>query len=839
MFVPQKQVHIFLPALFALGSLTSIQAASAADSAGAAAAAGGAAAESAAAAASADAATADEGLAEVIVSATRRDENVQKVAMSLEAFSGDQMEAKGIQRLQDVVASVPNLLVSAGPSGAADPVFAMRGIPGAGVFIDGVFQQSAIGLTQRSTLELDRVEVLRGPQGTLFGRDTTGGAIRLFTKLPANEFGIRAEATVGSYDRHDISVNVDIPIIQNTLLTKITAGTSDVGGYVRSLTINRSFGDDKQQTLRADVLWKPFDSLRVRFTGEKFDETGTQANYTVRIIDSGLTPDGLIAPGFGWQVPNHQYYEVLGIPYNCQTDVAGCPGGRVGRWQTTSDFSAGPGLIVRNRVANLHIDWDITDSITASNLFSYSNALNWDYENFQNSDVHFFSQGSYQRRHGWSEELQLTGHEGPFEWLGGFYAYNDSNENHFMRWAFWEFQQPKNPTAPLNFADVQASPECQAWVPTSGLTPCIMQPASSETLTGTGTNVKSVFGELSYRLWTAKATIGARYHRQTNSNWNYGFAPNTARQSLVPGELPGGDLFASTGRFQPLDLTFTKATYHFALTNDFTANIMGYFNFSQGYNAGGDSRVALPEIDPATGQPIEYDQVYKPETINNYELGVKTDWLEHRLRFNLTAFLVKWKDIQVSGTVFDPYTGIELPTFLIQNEAAAQATGVEVGLQAAPDKHWLFNFDLGTLHTHYTEIAAGAASEIHLDSKFGQAPRLQYSLGAQYTTEVYKGYQIAARVDDNFTSGYNRSYVPGDQSTTYTHDSWEQHGFALLAGRLTLISPDGKWQLAAFGTNLLNKIYLTGGFFSPLLQIDDGTIGRPREFGLNLKVSVN
>jgi outer membrane receptor protein involved in Fe transport len=78
--------------------------------------------------------------------------------------------------------------------------------------------------------------------------------------------------------------------------------------------------------------------------------------------------------------------------------------------------------------------------------------------------------------------------------------------------------------------------------------------------------------------------------------------------------------------------------------------------------------------------------------------------------------------------------------------------------------------------------------------------------------------------------------VPGDQSTTYTGDTWEQHGFALLAARLTLRSPDGKYELSAFGTNLLNKIYLTGGFFSPLLQVDDGTIGRPREFGLKLKV---
>jgi iron complex outermembrane receptor protein len=352
--------------------------------------------------------------------------------------------------------------------------------------------------------------------------------------------------------------------------------------------------------------------------------------------------------------------------------------------------------------------------------------------------------------------------------------------------------------------------------------------------------VKSIFAELNYKITNSlKATFGARYHHQTNSNWNYDFATNTARQSLTPGELPAGDLLASTGRSDNLNQTFTKATFHFALTEDFTDDFLGYINFSQGYNAGGDSRIALPEIDPITHAPIEFDQVYKPETINNYEIGVKTDWLQNRLRANLTYFITDWKDIQVSGTVHDPYTGIELPTFLIQNEAAARATGVELGLTAAPDTHWLLNFNLGTLHTYYTEILPGATNELTLGSHFGQAPRLQYSIGAQYSANIFESYQVSARIDDNFTSGYDRSYVPGDQSTTYTGNAWEQRGFSLLAARLTLRSPDGKWQVSAFGTNLLNKIYLTGGFFSPLLQVDDGSIGRPREFGVSLKVFVN
>src|SRR5262249_3334138 len=112
------------------------------------------------------------------------------------------------------------------------------------------------------------------------------------------------------------------------------------------------------------------------------------------------------------------------------------------------------------------------------------------------------------------------------------------------------------------------------------------------------------------------------------------------------------------------------------------------------------------------------------------------------------------------------------------------------------------------------------------------------SAGAQYSPDLPGGYHLAMRADWNWTAGYNRTYVPGDQTTTYTHDTWDQHAFGLLQARVTLHSPSGKWQVSAFGTHLLNRIYYTGGFFSPLLQVDDGTIGRPRELGLSAKFFV-
>jgi len=486
------------------------------------------------------------------------------------------MESRSIQRVSDVVANTPNVFIGGSTEGSSTPVFSFRGIKqNGGVFIDGVYQMSSLGLGAQSTMELERVEVLRGPQGTLFGRDTTGGAIRLFTKLPATTFGVRAEATVGSYDRRGVSVVADVPLIPATLLTKFTFSTAKVGGFIRSVTVDRSYGDDDQQTIRADILWKPTDNLKVRLTGEHFNETGSQPNYTRLILESS-PPGTPIVPGFGFQVPTHEYYRLIGIPFDAEHHVAGYPGGQLRDFQTTADFNAGPGMLVRNRNATLHLDWNITDSITLSSLSSYNSQTGWEYSNFQGSNVHFFSQGFYTHHYGWQQEFQLSGHQGPFDWLAGLYGYNDTVQQRFMRWAFWEFKQPMNPNAPYDFSQVAGSPECTSWTPASGLIPCILVPGSSDTNTGVGENVKAVFGELKYDITsTLKATIGARYHRQKNSDWNYLPSANAPRQSLTPGALPPGDILASNGRADLVSNTFTKSTYHVAFTNQFTPQMLG------------------------------------------------------------------------------------------------------------------------------------------------------------------------------------------------------------------------------------------------------------------------
>jgi iron complex outermembrane receptor protein len=767
------------------------------------------------------------GLEEIVVTARRRSENLQDVPVSIQAFSEEEITLRGLERVEDIVAAAPNVMVSAGPSTAYN-TFAMRGIPRAGFFVDDVWQQSSISLSQRSVMDLERVEILRGPQGTLYGRDTTGGAIRLYTRRPAEVFGVRARATVGSYDRRDLSIHADFPLTE-TLLSKVSVSSAQRDGYVRSLTVNRAYGDIDDQRVIGDLLWTPNDKLQVRFTAEDFKFEGTQANVTLHIFDPGEpgVDAGFVDPlgrSIFW-VPNSQYYQLVGLQYDCQSHVMNCPGGEVGDLETKSDYNEGPGIIIDQQNYNLRFEYSLTDSINVSSLTHYHEQWSWDYNHFDAAEINYFSQGSTAERDGWTQEFQFTGDHGRLNWLVGVYGWEEEVFDHFMRWALWEFA-----TGEFDFADVANSPECQSWNPASGLAPCIQVPPSQDSMTSSLEEGYAVFGEVTFDITDAlSVTVGARYHDQDNTEWTELFAPETARRSDIPGRLPPGDTLISAGRTDELKNNFSQDTYRLAVTYNFDDTKMVYTGYSQGYNAGGISRVQVFDLD---NNAVNFDFPFDPEQIDNYEVGLRSDWLERTLRVNATVFFTEWEDIQLQGTVTNPFTGVVLPTFLTTNAATAEAKGAEFEITYLPAEQWQFDLDVGFLDTKYTSIAEG--SELGLGDSFGMAPELQYSFGSQWDGNLPNGAGVMLRLDYMYTDGYNRTYVPGDHSTRYTGEEFEQDAFGLLNARLTFTPPEGNWEVAIFGTNLTDERYTDGGFMSPLLQIDDGTIGRPREAGVSL-----
>jgi len=202
------------------------------------------------------AALAQEGLEEIVVTATRREQNLQEVPISIVAISGDNLEMRGIDNLEEVSQGVPNVLVTGGGGGTGGTNFRMRGIPNVGTYIDGVWQVGTAGFLTQEFVDIDRIEVLRGPQGTMFGRDSTGGALRIWTKRPGEEFGGNITATTGSFDRRDVKASLDLPLGDN-LRTKWTGASLNRDGYIYSKTTGEYGGGIDQEVFRGDMSGRP------------------------------------------------------------------------------------------------------------------------------------------------------------------------------------------------------------------------------------------------------------------------------------------------------------------------------------------------------------------------------------------------------------------------------------------------------------------------------------------------------------------------------------------------------------------------------------------------------
>jgi outer membrane receptor protein involved in Fe transport len=211
-------------------------------------------------------------LEEIVVTATRRETDLQSTPLSIQAFTAEQLELGGITNGRDLGIMVPNVILNPG-TGGAQSQFYIRGLPGVGLYVDGVWQDG-FGFQQMNFSEMERVEVLRGPQGTLFGRNTNAGAVNMTTRLPADEFGARVKLDIGDFNRRDASLAVDVPIT-DTFKTKFMAATARNDGFLEGLTTPWDFGSQDDTIYRADLYWEPVDRFSLRFTYNDEQKRGT------------------------------------------------------------------------------------------------------------------------------------------------------------------------------------------------------------------------------------------------------------------------------------------------------------------------------------------------------------------------------------------------------------------------------------------------------------------------------------------------------------------------------------------------------------------------------------
>ncbi len=373
-------------------------------------------------------------LEEVVVTARRREENLQTVPISVMAFTAEDLEVRGIDNILRLNVLVPNVSINGGAIfDVTSSEILIRGIPGVTVYQDGFLQGSAGGATGvgllRNVVELERVEILRGPQGTLFGKNSSGGAIQYVTTQPAEEFGARIKTTLGSFNRLDVVANVDLPL-SDTFLAKVTGASLTRDGHVESTTIQRDYGDVNNQILRADGLWTPNDNVRARFIGEY---SGSNTNGQARVVDAIAAPffaGDPIPPQFSGN-PNRDNspgaYARVGLPYTQATHAF------PGEYKTASNYS-GEGNELNTYSFLADIEWDISDSLTLKSITGWREYDYHTYVDVDSSEYNMFELYFYRERELFTQEFQLLGSGERLNWTAGVYYLDTDSRSRQPRW---------------------------------------------------------------------------------------------------------------------------------------------------------------------------------------------------------------------------------------------------------------------------------------------------------------------------------------------------------------------------------------------------------------------
>ena len=528
---------------------------------------------------------------EVVVTAQRREQAIQDVPLSITAFSSEDLTVRGIDNMDQLRLSVPNMMIAGGgTTGPTSGNFTMRGIPGVARYLDGVAQTGSNG-SLANIVELERIEVLKGPQGTLFGKNAMGGAISMVSRRPGEELAARISTTVGNFDQRQVKVNLDLPVTAN-FLTKLTYFTSQKDGYVKTGNEQVQHGDENDTVIRFDALWNISNNLSVRF-----DITNTNSNP--RFANADVLYDVNDAQAFAIQ------QQALVTDF---TDAQAFGGQEI--YRNTSTY-AGPGWQFDSNSYNVTIDWDITDSLSLRSITGsrdYDSAALADLDGTKYQFFEIFSAADVQE---WSQEIQLISDGDRLDWVVGLYLNSTENTNRRFDWQFTGLVYPGGPLKGLPFR-------------------------MRNQITENNREDSSLFFEVNYDLSDRmNLTVGGRYSEEVFEGGSWAAAdahpvwPNTSFSWRR-----GAQSSDSDGKFY----SFTP---RFALDYSVSEDIMVYASYAEGFNGGGVN------TNPIAGVFTSYTG----ERLNQMELGVRSMLFNDSLRVNASYFDGTWEDIQVGEAV--------------------------------------------------------------------------------------------------------------------------------------------------------------------------------------------
>ncbi|MFM7126543.1 MAG: TonB-dependent receptor, partial [Actinomycetota bacterium] len=690
-------------------------------------------------------------LEEVIVTARKREERMQDVPVAVSVFGATELERRKVLTVQDLESLVPNLVIDPISFQSNAAAVFIRGLgvqdidrtfnPAVQVVIDGVTYGSSISNQMLNIVDVERLEVLRGPQGTLFGSNAIGGVINVTRRKQSGEFGVDVEGTIGSYDRRDLEAAIDVPIVDGLLAGRLSVASLNNDGPFKNDFDGERRGYEDKFLVTPQLRFTPSDEFELLFT---YDYYKDESDWGIAINRSG--PTDLL-----W----------LGILFFPGQPKCFDPSRDLDRVdQNTPTY-----LEVETHAANIQARYSV-DRYTFESITGWSKTEEDKQTDFDGIPEDLFASIQPVDEDYFSQEFRLNyDHSERLSFLGGvFAAYNEYNEGVNSLYIFDLLGFPADTIEVVN--------------------------RQQETLS---------FGAFLTGNWqlTDDLTLsaGGRFSWE-EKDFTYRNGYNQVGGGFWP-DAPGFNNVAAG------DESWTEFTPRVAVEYRITPDALAYFSYAEGFKSGGFN---------GRGNSADTIGPYDPEIADTFELGLKSEWLDNRLRLNVAAFYSEFTDKQEEIIRTNPDTGATITT--VDNAGEAQMQGIELEWLAMLPLGFSFSGTLGYLDAEYDKFVFKDFNVAnHVDMR--RSPEWQYSLTGQYEGQV-AGATLNALVSyrwmDEYASHLGPRYDGGGPSPLWNDPRGiiDSYGTMDASVGVEFMYNEVTLGLMLFGRNLTDEEFLNG-----------------------------
>jgi iron complex outermembrane recepter protein len=809
------------------------------------------------------------GIQEIVVTAQKRTENVQNVPIAISAFAGDALAERAVGNVSQLASLSPNVNLDSGVSFSASTAVlaaSIRGIgasdfafnidPAVGVYIDGVYLARSVGANQ-DLLDVQRIEILKGPQGTLFGRNTIGGAVSIVTRDPGKEFSVRGDFTVGRFNLFQARASVDLPLAEN-LFSTLTVDIKTRNGYLRRLPFPGSLagnsrpytvypaaayespsreGDEDNRTFRGKVKYDG-DAFRFTLSGDYAYTQGTAPtkllqttngdpgglfgnlyNLCISTPVADLTAIGLInmCNSSGTQLPSrrrndtfavNRLYTLAGVNVDANPNNNLLPwdnrfitNDRDTSYATGNNFSR-----LRNWGFTGIAEFDVSDTTLVKSITSYRKS-NWlSGLDGDGSPLNISTYSFEQRQKQFSQEVQLVGSaiDKKLNYVLGGYFFKESgflNDYVIAGEGIYVIDGPN-------------------WL---------------------NTTAYAAFGQVDYRMNDFIGfTVGARYTKESKdfeggqqelSGLFYKLAgapcSNLAGDIFPDAVLPSGQSCRVANNYpdpnNPLRIypgginkkSFSNFSPKLGIQIHPAEDVMVYGSWSKGYKTGGwTTRYSTPQT---------FVSSFDPEKATTYELGLKSTLLDRRLQINAALFYTNYNAIQLNYQVGGSPT--------IANVGDGKIKGAELEVVAQPVQNLTLNFAIGYTDAYYTRLdpavaVTSGASALQAGAVVGstlpKTPNWKLNFSPRYVFDLESGGKVTLLGD--------YTYVSSQTNNVERTFALNRPAVSIVNASIAYSDPADHYTVTVGGTNLTNNRHISSGTAIPAFGAIIGSYSRPTEW---------